>query len=121
MARLRKESDRLLENGSVYPTISYDIVRYLQRQNLTLKEIGMMMGLGESFISRVLHKQRSFTLRDLSRLENAIGKPLPIILMEATETNSVPRELRKGYAAFRRVLGDLANTIRHKPVARMGK
>jgi len=120
MERLKNKSNRLLEKGAVYPSISYDVVRYLQKQNMTLKEIGKLMGLGESFISRVLHKQRSFTLRDLSRLENAIGKPLPMILLEATEVNSVPKEFRKGYAAFRKVLSDLAGTVVRKPLSYTG-
>src|SRR4030042_622879 len=98
MERLKTKSDTFWANNPVYPAISHDIVRYLQKQNMTLKEIGRLMGLSESFISKVLHNQRSFTVRHLSRLENAIAKPLPMILLEATEVNSMPKELRKGYA-----------------------
>jgi hypothetical protein len=110
MSRLgNKKSVSFLKNGSVYPTVSHDIVRHLQSQGKTLKEIGELMGgLSESFISRVLHKQRSFTLRHLSALETALSKPYPIIIIEATRVDSVPKGLREAYAAFRKVLVEFA-------------
>lgn len=86
---------------SVHPAVSSDIVRYLQDQGMTLRKIGGILRLSESFISRVRNGQRSFTLEHLTRLERAIKKPLPIILMEATQLNSVPKEVRHVYAAFR--------------------
>jgi hypothetical protein len=57
--------------------------------------------LSESFISRVRKKQRSFTLDHLVKLEQATGRALPVILLEATEPSSVPDELRPIYDAFR--------------------
>ena len=68
-----------------------------------------MGGLSESFISRVLHKQRSLTLWHLGALEKALGMPLPMIIIEATQANSVPKKLRKAYAAFRRVMAEFAD------------
>lgn len=90
-----------LEQKSVYPTLSSEIVKYLQAQGLTLKKIGEMLGLSESFISRVRRKQRSFTLDHLVKLEQATGRALPIILLEATEPDSVPVSLRPIYDGFR--------------------
>ncbi len=110
MKQLKNKSNILSEKGSVNSTISCDIVRYFQKQGLTLKEIGKLMDLSESSISKILHKQRNLTLQVLSRLENVTNKPLPIILLEATETDSIPKELRKGYEAFRRILMDLGET-----------
>jgi transcriptional regulator with XRE-family HTH domain len=89
---------------SVYPTLSSDIVRYLQEQGLTLRKVGDLLGLSESFISRVRKKQRSFTLDHLVRLEQATGRALPVILLEATQPSSVPDELRPIYDAFRNLL-----------------
>ncbi len=90
-----------LEQKSVYPTLSSDIVKYLQSQGLTLKKIGEMLDLSESFISRVRRRQRSFTLDHLVKLEQATGRALPIIMLEATEPSSVPVALRPIYDAFR--------------------
>ena len=104
-----RRSASFLKNGSVYPTVSYDIVRYLQGQDRTLKEIGELMGgLSESFISRVLHKQRSLTLRHLSTLEKKLGMPLPMIIIEAIQVGSVPKRLRKVYTGFHKVLVEFA-------------
>lgn len=86
---------------SIYPTLSSDIVKYLQQQGLTLRKVGDLLGLSESFISRVRKKQRSFTLDHLVRLEQATGRALPVILLEATQPSSVPDELRPIYDAFR--------------------
>ena len=110
MKNLKNESNIISANGSVNSTISCDIVRYFQKQSMTLKEIGKLMALSESSISKILHKKRNLTLQDLSQLEIVTGKPLPIILLDATETNSIPRKLRKGYKAFRRILMDLGET-----------
>ena len=89
------------QQKSVYPTLSSDIVRYLQEQGLTLRKVGELLGLSESFISRVRRKERSFTLDHLLRLERATGRALPVILFEATQPDSVPGELRPIYNGFR--------------------
>jgi transcriptional regulator with XRE-family HTH domain len=88
------------QQRSVYPTLSSAIVRYLRAQGCTLREIGKMLGLSESFISRVSKSQRSFTLDHLVKLEEVIGKALPVILLEATEPSTVPGKLRPVYEAF---------------------
>lgn len=85
----------------VRPTVSSAIVRHLQDEGMTLKDIARLLGLSGSFISRVRNKQRSFTLEHLTTLERVIKKPLPIILIEAAELSSVPEDLRPIYAAFR--------------------
>ncbi|MCU0913698.1 MAG: hypothetical protein MUC88_03935 [Planctomycetes bacterium] len=77
-----------------------DLVRYLQAQSLTLRPIAGTIGLSESFISRVGHKQRSLTIEHLLRLQEAIDKPLPL---EATSPDSVPAPLASLYAKAREV------------------
>jgi len=74
---------------------------------MTLREIGELMGLKESFISRVRKGERSFTLQRLQKLETSLGKPLTMILIEATPVESAPKELKPLYAAFRGFLATL--------------
>jgi transcriptional regulator with XRE-family HTH domain len=97
-----------LQQRSVYPTLSSAIVRYLRAQGHTLREIGQMLGLSESFISRVSKRQRSFTLDHLVKLEAAVGKALPMIILEATELDSVPAQLRPVYEAFHHLFASSA-------------
>lgn len=92
---------------SVYPAISSQIVTYLKDQGMTLKEIGSLIGMKEAFISRVWNRQRSFTLKHLSKLEQALNKPLPTIIIEATPVKTVPKRLRPAYHAFHVFLGKL--------------
>lgn len=95
-------------NSENTPTVSSNIVRYLQEtEHLTLREIGELMGLKESFISRVRKGQRSFTLQRLQKLEASLGKPLTMILIEATPIESAPKKLKPLYAAFRGFLASL--------------
>ena len=74
---------------------------------MTLREIGELMGLKESFISRVRKGERSFTLQRLQKLEASLGKPLTVILIEATPIESAPAKLKPLYAAFRGFLASL--------------
>jgi transcriptional regulator with XRE-family HTH domain len=90
------------------PTVSSNIVRYLQEsEHMTLREIGELMGLKESFISRVRKGERSFTLQRLQKLEASLGKPLTMILIEATPVELAPTKLKPLYAAFRGFLATL--------------
>jgi len=74
---------------------------------MTLREIGALMGLKESFICRVRKGERSFTLQRLQKLEAALDKPLTVILIEATPVESAPTKLKPLYAAFRGFLATL--------------
>ena len=107
MNKARKKRDSGFDTDSVYPTVSQDIVKYLQRQGQTLRQIGESMDLSESFISRVLNGQRSFTLKHLARLEKAQKRPLALILLESADPDSAPAELRSLYEAFRGVVAAL--------------
>lgn len=74
-----------------------------------MKEIGGLMDLKESFVSRVRKGDRSFTLKRLQKLEAALDKPLTAILIEATPVESAPAHLRPLYAAFRAFVATLDN------------
>ncbi len=91
----------------MYPAVSRDVVKYLQRRGMTLRQIGEVMGLSESFISHVLHGRRSLTLRHLARLEKAERRPLALILMESADPESAPPELKAVYEAFRGLMAAL--------------
>jgi transcriptional regulator with XRE-family HTH domain len=91
-----------------YSAISTRIVKHLHTQGMTLKQIGSLMGVTESFISRVRNGQCSLTLEHLAKLEDALGKSLPEILVHSTPLDSVPRKLRKMYKAFDDFLATLA-------------
>jgi transcriptional regulator with XRE-family HTH domain len=83
--------------------LSADLVKYLQSQGMTLRQIADTMGLSESFISRVANKKRSLTIEHLLRLQEAIDKPLPLLLLEATSQDSVPQQLVPLYEKAREV------------------
>ena len=107
MSSAKNTNDPNFDTESVYSTVSRDIVKYLRGQGQTLGQIGKSMDLSESFISRVLKGERSFTLKHLAKLEKVLKKPLPLILLESTDPNSAPAELRTLYEAFRGVMAAL--------------
>lgn len=84
--------------------LSAELVEYFRRQGKTLREIGEMMDLGESFVSRVAKGKRRFTIDHLATLEKKLGKPLPLLLLETTPIESVPEDLRNLYAELAQLL-----------------
>ncbi len=96
------------QGGFAHSAISTRVVQYLHGQGMTLKEIGSLMDVKESFISRVRTGERSLTLDHLTKLEKALGTSLPAILVHATPLDSVPKKLRPVYAAFNNFLAALA-------------
>jgi DNA-binding transcriptional MerR regulator len=98
----------------VYPTISRNVVKYLQAKGMELKKIGALLDLSESFISRVGRRERSFTLEHLDKLEKMLKKPLPIILIEAVEMSSVPKDLRNAYKAFKDAMAEIGDLLEKK-------
>ena len=92
-------------HNGIRTTISSDIVNYLRTEEaLSLKEIGDELNLSKSFISRVWQGKRNFTLKDLSKLEIAMGEPLPILLVKSINLKSVPKELRSKYKVLASVI-----------------
>ncbi len=76
-------------------SLSSGLVHHLQRKGMTLKTVGEMIGVSESFISRVANGHRSFTLEHLAEFERKLGEPLPILLLEVTCRNSVPADKKE--------------------------
>jgi transcriptional regulator with XRE-family HTH domain len=71
---------------------------------MTLKQIGASMGVSESFISLVKKGARSFTIARLTRLEQSLNKPLPLIFLAAIDRESVPKELKPQYELLKEAL-----------------
>ena len=92
------------QRRQIEANLSADLVKYLQSQGMTLRQIADTMGLSESFVSRVAHKKRSLTIEHLLRLQEAIDKPLPLLLLDATSQDSVPAPLAPLYEKAREVL-----------------
>jgi hypothetical protein len=93
-------------------SFSSDVVRYLRRTR-TLKEIGKLIGRGESFISLVGQGKRSFTIDHLIALEESLHKPLPLLILEASQ-ETVPKNMRPQYEAMQKILersGELRMSI----------
>jgi transcriptional regulator with XRE-family HTH domain len=84
---------------------------------MTLRQIGDAMGLSESFVSRVGNKKRGLTIERLLRLQDAVGKPLPLLLLEATSQDSVPESLAPLYEKARDVLAagmELTHSVKRR-------
>ena len=84
-------------------SISTDIIRQLQKKGRTLKDIGKLMGLSESSISRVRKGDRSLTMLRLRKLEAKLNVPIPLLLLQAIDPTSVPKELKAQYEALREI------------------
>ena len=94
------------DEASTYPELSSglssDIVRYLRQNDRTLKDIADLTGLSESYVSRVGNGKRNFRIDHLVRLENALAKPLPLLLVEATKPDSLSKNMREFYHSLRK-------------------
>lgn len=86
-------------------SLSADLVAYLREtRQMSLREIGEVVGLSESFVSRVANGQRRFTLEHLDRFEQALGQPLPLLLLEARWADKVTDETRELFQEGMRLL-----------------
>ena len=105
-------------------SLSAYIVRYLQDQGKTRQEIAELLDLGQSFISRVANQERHLTIEHLVKLEERLGQPLPLLLLEAMPAESIPTELKHAYQALLTVLrarvGDVTPQDSSAPTACQG-
>ena len=88
----------------VSSALSGDVIAMLVRRGMTLTEIALATGTSKSYISRVRSKARSLTIDHLVALEQAVGEPLPLLLLQATPIQSVRPELRSLYRATLKVV-----------------
>jgi transcriptional regulator with XRE-family HTH domain len=85
-------------------SLSSDVINLLVKRGMTLLEIAQATGTTKSFISRVKSKSRSLTIDHLIELEQTIGEPLPLLLLQATPIQSVRSDLRPLYRATLKVV-----------------
>jgi transcriptional regulator with XRE-family HTH domain len=85
-------------------SLSAQVVDYLRRRGMTLKQIGRMAGVSESFVSRVARKERGFTIEHLGNFERELKQPLPFLLLQSTPKESIPKDLQSSYAEALRLL-----------------
>ena len=99
----------VLKSSEIDSALSRDIVKYLRNKKKKLKEIGELTGLSESFISRVARGERTFRIEHLVQIERNLGRPLPLLLLEATELESLSGKLPELYKSLRTLLECSAN------------
>jgi transcriptional regulator with XRE-family HTH domain len=94
----------------VSSALSGDVIDLLVKRGMTLTEIALAIGTTKSFISRVKSKARSLTIDHLVALEEAVGEPLPMLLLQATPIQSVRPDLRPLYRATLKVVSEGKST-----------
>jgi transcriptional regulator with XRE-family HTH domain len=88
-------------------SLSASLVGYLREQGMTLRDIGAMVGLSESFISRVANGERIFTIQHLEVFESKLGQPLPALLLEAMWGRDLDARQRPAFDKALRLLQEL--------------
>jgi transcriptional regulator with XRE-family HTH domain len=83
---------------------SMGIVNFLRKQGYNLKQIGELIGHSESYISRVSRGERAFTVEHFALIEKQLGKPLPMLLLEAIDEKNVDKQLRPLYKSLKKLL-----------------
>jgi transcriptional regulator with XRE-family HTH domain len=89
------------------PQLSAALVAYLRQQGKNLREIGELVGLSESFVSRVANGQRSFTIDHLALFEQSVGEPLPALILQAMWARDPRPEQQSEFDAALQLLRDL--------------
>src|SRR5829696_2951118 len=107
----------MLKQRGDYRHLSKGIVQMLAKRGMTLTAIADKAGVTKSFISRVNAGTRSLTLDHLSKLERAIGEPLPLMLLRSTSIDAVPKELRPLYRQTLKLIETLQGRPRRKKAA----
>lgn len=89
---------------TVSAQMSRDIVQLLLQRGMTLTSLADMLRVSKSYISRVSSGSRNFTLNHLAALERHLGEPLPWLLLDAIDPESIKPELRTLYRSTAKVL-----------------
>jgi transcriptional regulator with XRE-family HTH domain len=103
----------------VSSALSGDVIDLLVARGMTLTQIAHATGTTKSFISRVKSRSRSLTIDHMVALEEAVGEPLPLLLLKATPLATLRPALRPLYkATLKAVSGGRAPTASRKRAAR---
>lgn len=95
---------------------SSELIRQLVASGRTQTQIANMLAVTKSFISRVSAGQRALTIEHLSRLEQMLGKPIALFLLEAAPTPADSPELVREREKLRSLLQHSAQTGDDKPL-----
>ncbi|MGH7176658.1 MAG: helix-turn-helix domain-containing protein [Tepidisphaeraceae bacterium] len=90
---------------TISSSLAGDVVDLLLKRGMTLTAIAQATGTTKSFLSRVKSRTRGLTIDHLLALEDALGEPLPLLLLQATPIESVPKHLRPLYRSTAKILG----------------
>jgi transcriptional regulator with XRE-family HTH domain len=109
-----------MADRTVSSAISADVIDLLTKRGMTLTAIAQAIGVTKSFLSRVKARSRSLTIDHLVALEAVVGEPLPLLLLQATPLQSVPKQLRPLYKSTERALAGEMLKVK-KPARRSSK
>ena len=101
--------------------LSSDVIDFLSKRGMTLAEIGAAIGATKSFISRVRSGERGLTIDHLIALEQKVGEPLPLLLLQATPIESVRKDLRPLYRMTEKMLTRAGSTKARRSTRRGSK
>lgn len=88
-------------------TLSQDIIEYLHETfGDSYGEIARKTGISKAHISRVINRKRTLGLELLTKIQEAYEVPLPILLLQATKDENIPKNLKSYYKHFREALPD---------------
>ena len=105
----------------VFSRLSSDVIDFLSKRSMTLTEIGAAIGATKSFISRVRSGERGLMIDHLIALEQKMGEPLPLLLLQATPIESVHKDLRPLYRMTEKMLAKTGNAKARRPARRGSK
>jgi transcriptional regulator with XRE-family HTH domain len=97
-----------MSERTVSNRFSRDVVELLTSRGMNLTEIAKLLGVTKSYVSRVKAGKRSFTLDHLAVLEKELGRPAPLLLMEAIPRETVAPKARPLYDATIKLLRRMA-------------
>jgi transcriptional regulator with XRE-family HTH domain len=72
-------------------SLSASIVKALRDEGRTLKEIGDLLGLSESFMSRVARGERNLTVAHIERLQQVVEEPFMLRVLESMQHSAKPK------------------------------
>lgn len=124
--QVKKQSVKSKEKTHVKAdrVVSSNIIRAIRggQKKMTYKKIGEMIGCSESFISRVSHGERAFTLEHLTLLEKKLNKPMPLLLLESTDIEDVAPEMKPLYKYLSELMSGATPTeIKHRAKKRVAR
>ncbi len=80
-----------MENTSV------KLVRFLQTQGRSQKQVAELMEISESYVSKVMSGERQFSLKHFEMIGDKLKLPTHLLLLRLVDLEEIPESLRSGY------------------------